>query len=280
MLVYNIFYFYCLILPVIQLMVSYELRTDKEEKKKDKMSKKFFRKFTLIELLVVIAIIGILASLLLPSLSRARKAAMLSVSVSNLKQISIAHVAYFDGNNGRFVTSRYPSNVDYSWDDIFSELLGFDLSEDEKDSSTPPWKANFKVLQCPLDEMERNNTNNFIRTYELNGHSDANSPRMYQYGNTISMMYTEVEEPASTISMNEQSKNHNKVGTGSNVVMVGGNIDEVTTNTSLTGNVQYNPNHHDNNYRNPLLFIDGHVNITDMRTTRGNSDFLWKSKKP
>ena len=41
-----------------------------------------------------------------------------------------------------------------------------------------------------------------------------------------------------------------------------------------------NPNHHDNKYRNPLLFIDGHVSITDMRTTRANSDFLWKSKKP
>lgn len=237
-------------------------------------------KFTLIELLVVIAIIGILASLLLPSLHKARKSAMIAVSASNLKQLSIAHVAYLDGNNGRFVTSRYPNNVDYAWDDMFSELLGFELTEAEKASSTPPWKESFKVLQCPLDEMERNNANNFTRTYELNGHSDSNSPRMYQYGNTISMMYTEVEEPASTISMNEQAKNYNKLGTGSNVVMVGNNIDEVTTNTSLSGNVQYNPNHHDNNYRNPLLFIDGHVVIKDMRTTRSNSDFLWKSKKP
>lgn len=238
------------------------------------------KKFTLIELLIVISIIGILASLLFPSLHKARKQAMIAVSASNLKQLSIAHVSYLDGNNGRFVTSRYPSQVDYSWDDMFSELLGFDLTEAEKISSTPPWKEGFKVLQCPLDEIERNNANNFIRTYELNGHSDANSPRMYQYGNTISMMYTEVEEPASTISMNEQAKNYNKLGTGSNVVMVGGNIDEVTTNTSLSGNIQYNPNHHDNNYRNPLLFIDGHVTIKDMRTTRANSDFLWKSKKP
>ena len=94
------------------------------------------------------------------------------------------------------------------------------------------------------------------------------------------MMYTEVEEPSSTISMNEQAKSHNKIGTGSNVVMIGNNINEVTTNTSLSGSVQYNPNHHDNNYRNPLLFIDGHVSVTDMRTTRANSDFLWKSKKP
>lgn len=244
------------------------------------MKHKKSNSFTLMELLIVMAIIGILTSLLLPSLHKARKSAMIAVSASNLKQLSIAHVAYLDGNNGRFVTSRYPSQVNYSWDDMMSELLGFDLTEAEKASSTPPWKESFKVLQCPLDEMERNNSNNFIRTYVLNGYVDANTPSIYQYGPTVSLMYSEVEEPSSTISMNEQSKNHNKLGTGSNVVMIGGNIDEVTTNTSLTGNVQYNPNHHDNNYRNPLLFIDGHVRIKDMRTTRANSDFLWKSKKP
>ena len=45
------------------------------------------KKFTLIELLVVIAIIGILASFLLPVLSKARKTSKVAVSSSNLKQI-------------------------------------------------------------------------------------------------------------------------------------------------------------------------------------------------
>lgn len=98
--------------------------------------------FTLIELLTVMAIIGILASLLLTSLSKSKERARTAQCISNLRQVSLGMRMYADDGNG-----LYPMSGDeIPWDLIDNRTHRTGWMQQILDQV-----ANKGVFHCPSD---------------------------------------------------------------------------------------------------------------------------------
>lgn len=132
------------------------------------------RAFTLIELLVVLGIIAILASLLLPTLGRAKGNALRTNCASNLKQVNLAIQLYADEHAGSLPVlpnpNPYPNGVGAFYKQLVKGYVGL----------TGPASPDERVFVCPADRIFSRQAGHAFGSYTFNGYEvgPADLPRI------------------------------------------------------------------------------------------------------
>jgi prepilin-type N-terminal cleavage/methylation domain-containing protein/prepilin-type processing-associated H-X9-DG protein len=241
------------------------------------------KKFTLIELLVVVAIIGILASLLLPSLGSARKKAKMATCKSNLKQLQIAYQLYSDDNDAYYPLEGWH----LSWSDKLAPYDGRTVAYSDLYTNTAikASKSSAGLYACPSDDIQRLYgtdpdalTLSYAPSY-LSGGSGSN-PKIYTSSRGIigdynfgtvndvnigrtsrSMQSTQINKSSSTLSTFEYMEEQRCLGR-KDKSLIG------------TGNLNNNPGNipHEGLSKSNFLFVDGHVESLSYFQTMQNSN--------
>jgi len=121
--------------------------------------------FTLIELLVVVTIISVLIALLLPALSSAREQARMIVCGNNARQINYAFQEYTNTWNGWFMPCIvYQGEINGQWGTSWTNGLFLKGLVQDK-----------KVFRCPNHMPRFQSSEEYLRSYALNGFLTINS---------------------------------------------------------------------------------------------------------
>jgi len=130
--------------------------------------------FTLIELLVVIAIIAVLASLLLPTLSKSKEKAQALTCANNLKQLSLAWLLYADDNADLLVNNHGVGETlarHQTWANNVEDWLDGEGNTNLvylTDSKLGPYTSRAtQIYKCPSDR-ERALNGDRIRSMSMN----------------------------------------------------------------------------------------------------------------
>lgn len=244
------------------------------------------KKFTLIELLVVISIMGILISLLLPSLSNARRKGYMAVCLSNQKQIMISMTMYISDNK-----SHVPFAADWgvtdkiSFDDLLGAYDGRDLTRAEMLQTTAPTRGPVEQWRCPEDNSTEGNPA-IRRSYSMarggNGLYGNGTPNGMASMSGTSRKVTEADEPASTLLLSEMaitfwsdsSEAPRQLGYPYHMAVIDSPLYQDGSWTSYLGETGMSKELHTKNKFN-YLFVDGHAQNLSLTSTVGTGSNMY-----
>ncbi|WDE95216.1 type II secretion system protein [Lentisphaera profundi] len=212
--------------------------------------------FTLIELLVVIAILGILASLLLPTLGKARQKAKRSVCASQQKSIALAIFNYQDDNADYYPPADEFNVTNHSWDDKISTYLSRNWTAaqmSQKKHLTSNSSGGEALFRCASDSYE--SPSGFARrSYAMIRGSiwDSKSSTVGDWTGVAwdhgSRTASSVEDFSGTAILSEYPSPGNWIGHPSNYAHLRKPSDQLSEDKGLHGDS-----------KNNFLFSDGHV---------------------
>lgn len=261
--------------------------------------------FTLIELLVVIAIVAILASMILPSLAKAKEKARQTKCLNNTRQIITAWLNYAGDNNevvpnpgnSRFEVSSWVGGwLDFNGGN--TDNTNKNLLVDPRFSVLGPYVVNPNLYKCPSDRsyvVKSGRRHDRVRSYGMSqAFSAIGDPN--QSGSGFWLPKAQYRLFHKTTDMNNPPPSMLWVilDEHPSSINAGGFANQMVQNRIRARIIDYPASFH--NGGSNISFADGHAEIKKWRDSRtrprvinqliplniaspGNEDMIWLSRR-